>query len=106
MKVVAVAAKVVEMFEIGELTAEAFDSAMKENGWSYEMETNSLIHKTVKTYGNASLEEVDARVGYSSVCIETEMPYSEYKSSYSGCKTKKDSYNKTAKTITVYIPAM
>ncbi len=40
----------------------------------------------------------------SSGCEEVEMSYAEYKTSYSDCKTKKDSYNKTTKTIIVYVP--
>jgi hypothetical protein len=37
-------------------------------------------------------------------CSEVEMSYSEYKNNYADCKTKKDSYNKAAKTIIVYVP--
>ena len=38
-------------------------------------------------------------------CEEVEMSYAEYKTSYSECKTKKDSYDKKTKTIVVYVPA-
>ena len=37
-------------------------------------------------------------------CEEVEMSYSEYKTNYSDCNTKKDSYNKKTKTIIVYVP--
>lgn len=37
-------------------------------------------------------------------CKEVEMKYSEYKNCYENCKTKANSYNKSTKTIIVYVP--
>lgn len=37
-------------------------------------------------------------------CEEIEMTYSEYKNNYADCKTKPNSYNKSTKTIIVYVP--
>lgn len=37
-------------------------------------------------------------------CEEKEMPYREYKTNYSDCKTKAGSYNGETKTIIVYVP--
>lgn len=37
-------------------------------------------------------------------CEEVEMHYSEYKREYADCKTKDGSYDKTTKTIVVYVP--
>lgn len=37
--------------------------------------------------------------------VETEMSYSEYKTNYSDCKTKPNSYNAKTKTVIVYVPA-
>lgn len=39
-------------------------------------------------------------------CEEVAMSYAEYKTSYSDCKTKKDSYDKKTKTIVVYVPVV
>lgn len=38
-------------------------------------------------------------------CEEKEMLYKEYKENYADCKTKKDSYDKSTKTIIVFVPA-
>lgn len=103
MNVVAIGSKKVDMFQIEEYTAEAFEKAMNEAGWQYE--GNDMVHKTVTEFANGyKLEKVDARVSICNVCIEMEMKYSEYKNSYAGCQTKKDSYNKETKTIVVYVP--
>ena len=37
-------------------------------------------------------------------CKEVEMKYSEYMNCYENCKTKANSYNKSTKTIIVYVP--
>lgn len=37
-------------------------------------------------------------------CEEVEMSYREYKLNYTDCKTKSGSYNKSTKTIVVYVP--
>ncbi len=37
-------------------------------------------------------------------CKEVEMHYSEYKTSYADCETKKGSYDRKSKTIVVYVP--
>lgn len=103
LNLVAVGSKVVELFQIEEYTAEAFQKGMRAAGW--ECEGNDLIHKTIKRFPNgAELDSVDKRVGMCNVCVETEMKYSEYKKNYAGCYTKKDSYNKETKTIVVYVP--
>ena len=105
MNVVAVGSKVAEMFQIEECTAEAFAKGMKEAGWTYE--NSDMIHTTVRKFENGyEMTEIDKRVSLGNICIETEMKYSEYKSSYSGCHTKKNSYDKANKTIIVYVPAM
>ena len=102
MNVVATGSKTVEMFQIEELTAEAFEKGMKEAGWEYEGQ--DIVHKTVVKYANGyEMEQVDARVSAYNVCVEMEMKYSQYKTDYAGCKTKKDSYNKERKTIVVYV---
>ncbi len=101
MNVVAVGSRIVEMFQIEEYTAEAFEKGMKAAGWQWD--EADLIHKTVKNYGGYELEEIDQRVSAYNACIEQEMSYTEYKKSYSGCQTKKDSYNKETKTIIVYV---
>lgn len=36
-------------------------------------------------------------------CVEKTMKYSDYKNNYSECKTKKNSYDASAKTIVVYV---
>lgn len=102
MNVVAVGNKIVEMFQIEEYTAEAFESGMKAAGW--EWEEDFLVHKTTREFpGYEHLVEIDKRVDAYNVCIEQEMKYAEYKKNFSGCQTKKDSYNKETKTIVVYI---
>lgn len=105
MNVVAVGSKIVEMFQIKEYTAEAFEKGMTEAGWKYDDNGTDMILETVRTFENGyELKEVEKRVALYNVCIETEMKYSEYKTNYSGCRTKKDSYDKTNKTIVVYVP--
>ena len=37
-------------------------------------------------------------------CDEVTMPYSEYKMYHEGCETKKGSYHKKNKPVTVFIP--
>lgn len=104
MNVVAAGSKIVEMFQIAEMTPEAFEKGMTEAGWQYD--NYDMIRETTRTFANgAELKETE-RVSLSNICIETEMKYSEYKANYSGCKTKKDSYDKENKTIIVYVPAM
>lgn len=44
-----------------------------------------------------------ARKAKESGLEEVRMPYAEYKNKYSDCKTKADSYDKSTKTIIVYI---
>ena len=102
MNVVAVGSKIIDMFQIDEYTAEAFEKAMTAAGWEHDGE--DLIHKTVKKYANSyEMEEIDQRVDAYNVCVEQEMKYSEYKANYSECQTKKNSYNKETKTIVVYV---
>ena len=45
-------------------------------------------------------KEIEKSIG----CQEVEMPYREYKTKYSACKTKAGSYNGEIKTIVVYVP--
>lgn len=104
MNVVAAGSKVVEMFQIEEMTSEAFEKGRENAGWKYE--GNDMIRETIRTFANGAESKETERVSLSNICIETEMKYSEYKANYSGCKTKKDSYDKANKTITVYVPAM
>ena len=106
MKVIGLGRKIVDMFEIEELTSEAFEAGRIAAGWEYETETGSMIHKTVKAYGEHRIEEVDARVDCEIVCVEMEMQYRDYKTQYSACRTKSGSYNKDTKMITVYVPTM
>lgn len=102
MNVVAVGSKVMEMFQIEEYTAEAFEKGMKAAGWEYA-DRYTLAHKNVIRYENGyELEEVE-EVSMYNVCVEMEMSYSEYKTNYSDRQTKKGSYNKDTKTIVVYV---
>lgn len=104
MKVVAVGSTVFEMFDITEATAEAFEAGMKESGWEYNMDHAAMERKIDRKIEKYSYTETQ-RVGITNVCIETEMSYRDYKNNYSSCQTKKNSYNKETKTITVYVPA-
>lgn len=90
MKVVAVGSKIHDMFEIEEFTAEAFEAGRVSSGWEYD---------------GYDMIRGKERVSVTNVCVETEMSYKEYKTNYSGCRTKKDSYNKEKKTIVVYVSA-
>lgn len=90
MKVVAVGSRIHEMFEISAFTAEAFEAGRTASGWEYD--GYDMVRGT-------------ERVSMTNVCVETEMSYKEYKTNYSGCRTKKDSYNKETKTIVVYVSA-
>ena len=104
MNVVAVGSRVVEMFQIEEMTPEAFEKGRENAGWQYD--NYDMIRETTRTFANGAESKETERVSLSNICIETEMKYSEYRTNYSGCKTKKDSYDKANKTIAVYVPAM
>ena len=69
--------------------------------------------ETVNIYGNAKERENKIKWYESTNCTEcwkaegceeVEMAYREYKENFADCKTKKDSYDKDAKTIIVYVP--
>ena len=91
MKVVAVGSRVYEMFDIDDFTADAFEAGRIASGWEYD--------------GIDMVRGDSERVAQANVCVEVEMSYREYKTNYSRCRTKKDSYNKEAKTIVVYVSA-
>jgi len=56
----------------------------------------------INWYKNTVCSECHAKE-QNSDCEEITMSYSQYKNEYSDCKTKPNSYNKSAKTIIVYV---
>ena len=55
------------------------------------------------TYSTICDAVVGAWHDYFDLATEREMSYSEYKTNYSDCDTKKKSYNGETKTIVVYV---
>ena len=106
LNVAAVGSKITNLFQIEEMTPEAFEKGMTEAGWKYDNDGIHMIRETTRTFANGMTCKETQSAVLTTICIEMEMKYSEYKTNYSGCQTKKGSYDKATKTIHVYVPVM